>query len=305
MTRLAFICSLIVATAALQVDCRADAEARGSAEPSPAEAGPPRRRLLRQILIAESVEKAQQLTPVPDGAFLMITPPLEAKHLQTLEPRLAAAKGRPIDEPLLASIAQVIEVYFKQNDLPLASAIIPPQNIADGAIRVALLPGKIRNIKFEGNRWFSESLLREKLRIEEGQTLRLSNIERSINWTNASSFRNVRVHLQPIADTGEVDIQVGVTEQAPWRVFASLDNAGNELLGERRMTFGATAGNLWGKDHQITYQHVTTDFSKVFQAHTFEYRAPCPGSTRFHYRAVFCRPILPSSKACSRRRAKA
>ena len=270
MIRVAFIFCVFAVSVATQ------AATPSSPAKSNAQDAAPQRRPLRQILIAEGLENAQRLDPLPDAGFLVIAPPLEAKHLKVLEPKLIAARNRLIDEPLLASIAQVIEVHFRQNDLPLACALIPPQSIGEGAIRVALLPGKIRHIRFEGNRWFSDSLLRAKLKIEEGQIFRLSAIEKSINWANSSSFRNIRMHLQPVANTGEVDVQVGVTEQAPWRVFAALDNSGNDLLGERRLTFGATAGNLWASDHQFTYQHITTDFSQIFQAHVFEYRAPLP-----------------------------
>jgi hemolysin activation/secretion protein len=251
-----------------------------AAEERPAEtapASPPARRPLRQILITgEGLEAAQALVPRPGAGFVVLAPSIKSAHLAPLTTRLSPGEGQPIDEPLLAAIAQVIENYFKQNDFPVATAIVPPQSIADGTVRVALLPGKIRSIKFEGNRWFSERLLRDKLRIEEGSVLQLSLIDQSLTWTNANAFRHVRVHLTPIAGSGEVDLLVGVREVAPWRVFTTFDNSGNEVLGVNRLTAGFTLANLWGKDHQLTVQHLTSDFSEVFRAETFDYRIPLP-----------------------------
>lgn len=230
---------------------------------------------LKQILVtSESIEAAQALAPQPSAGVLFLSASVPAQHLQPLMSRLAASANRPIDETLLSSIGEVIAGYFRQNDFPLATAFIPAQDMSTGLVRVALLPGKIRNIKFEGNRWFSEKLLREKLRISEGGALQLSLIDQSLAWTNANSFRNVKVQVNPVSDRGDADLLVAVRDVAPWRVFASVDNTGNEVLGANHFIGGFTAANVWGKDHQLTYQYITSEFNQLFGAHTFDYRIP-------------------------------
>lgn len=231
--------------------------------------------LLKQILVtSESIEAAQAFAPPSSDGVLFLAASIPAQHQKPLLSRLNALENRPIDEPLLVSIGQAIEAYFRQNDFPLATAYIPAQDMSTGIVRVALLPGKIRNIKFEGNRWFSEKLLREKLRISEGAALQFSLIDQSLAWTNANSFRNVKVQVQPVSDRGDADLLVAVRDVAPWRVFASVDNTGNEILGTNHFIGGFTAANVWGKDHQLTYQYITSEFNQLFGAHTFDYRIP-------------------------------
>jgi hemolysin activation/secretion protein len=234
--------------------------------------------VIHQIAVSDTMEAAQQLAFSPDGGFLVIAHPwaeLEP-HRQELIKRLAAAENRPIDEPVLAAIAQVIETFARQHDYPAAVAVIPPQNVAGGIVRVALLRGKIRSVKIEGNQWFSESLLREKLRLELGQVVRGSVVEPALNWTNNNPFRRVRLNIQPVATTGDVDVTIGVQDRAPIRLAATYDNTGNDVIGENHYGAALTYGNLWGRDHQLTYQFLTTDDVSLFKAHGLDYRAPLP-----------------------------
>ena len=233
--------------------------------------------LIRQILVSEGVEQAQQFASKPGAGFVVLAPSLSFLDGKELGKRLAVGEGKPFQEKLVAAIVQVIEVFLKQNDLPAATAILPPQNASDGTLRVAVQLGKIRSIKVEGNRWFSDSLLREKLRIEKGGILRFSELDRAISWTNNNPFRRVRVKIDPVANTGEADLIIAVQEALPLRGQATYDNGGNVIVGRHRMTASATYGNLWGRDHQISYQLITTDKGfRTYAGQGLDYRVPLP-----------------------------
>ena len=229
---------------------------------------------LRQILIGESVEAAEKLSFVPNGGFVVLPPAYSLINVKELTKVLAAGENRPIDDRLLVAVAQVVEGFFRRNDFPIATAIIPQQRVTDGVLRVAVLPGKFREIRFQGNRWFSESLLRDKLHVESGTVVRVSDLERAVNWTNDSPFRRIRVHIDPIPNSNEANLIVGVQERLPLRLSGSIDNGGNEVIGKHRFIAGASYGNMWGLDHSVAYQFVTTDKSKIYQAHGFNYRVP-------------------------------
>lgn len=228
---------------------------------------------IRQIIITDSIEAAQQQNALPDRGYVVVQPSVSFLDEKELAKRLAAGEGRPAEERLLAGIALVVENYAREKDFPIASAVIPPQSMAGGTVRVALLRGKIRDIKVPNARWFSQSLLREKLRLERGESVKISELDRAINWTNTNPFRRVRVHIQPV-DAGVADIIVGIEEKLPVRLTASYDNTGNEILGENRYTGGVTFGNAWGRDHQVSYQFITSDDIEIFRAHALDYRIP-------------------------------
>ncbi|MBL9213275.1 MAG: ShlB/FhaC/HecB family hemolysin secretion/activation protein [Opitutaceae bacterium] len=232
---------------------------------------------LRQILITESVEGADALKAVPNGGFVVLSPALSAllKRDAFLQ-RLAEGENKVLDDRLLVAISRVVESVAKSQDLPLATALIPPQNIADGTLRVALLLGKFREIKFQGNRWFSESLLREMLKVNQGEIVRFSEIDRSVAWANNNPFRRIRVHIDPIPNSTEANLIVGVQERIPLRLVASYDNGGSEVIGKSRYTAAISYANLWGRDHQASYQYITTNKPHYFQGHALDYRVPLP-----------------------------
>jgi hemolysin activation/secretion protein len=60
----------------------------------------------------------------------------------------------------------------------------------------------------------------------------------------------------------------------PLRLVAQYSNGGNDATGRNQYIAAVTYGNLWGRDHQITYQYITTDQPKFFQAHSLDYRIP-------------------------------
>src|SRR5690606_33193772 len=72
--------------------------AEGETPPTPPPSNAP---VLRQILIADSVEGAQALEPVPDGGFVVLSPALSFLDGEELTRRLVDGKDRVVDDRLL------------------------------------------------------------------------------------------------------------------------------------------------------------------------------------------------------------
>ena len=268
----------------------ASAEETKPAPTAPAPA-PATGHALRKIVVTESIDVARTFVPPPDSGFVVLTPGLSNFDAADLTKRLASGENRIIEEHLLAAIAQVVENFIRHNGYPTATAMVPTQNIAEGIVRLIVELGptaatiaeqaktatwKIRAINVQGARWFSESLLRQKLRIEQGGVVRYADLDQAINWTNNNPFRRVRVKLDPVPNTGEADLTIAVQEALPLRLALSYDNAGNEILGESRFTGSVSYANLWGLDHQVSYQFITSNKPDVFKAHGLDYRVPLP-----------------------------
>ncbi len=198
-------------------------------------------------------------------------------------------ENRAIEEKLLAGISQVLEGYFRQKDFPAATVAVPGQSIAEGFVRFIVTLGpstaelaqktaastwKIRNITIEGENWFSEKLLRQKLGVETGGTVRYTDLDQAIGWTNSSPFRRVQVKLDPVPASSEADLTIAVIDVLPLRLQLVADNAGNDIIGRNRYIAALSYANMWGLDHQASYQYITSSRPEYFQAHALEYRVP-------------------------------
>lgn len=250
-------------------------------------------RYLRQIVLVPDVETAAKQVFQPDGGLVVVSPGLPGLDRAELMRRLSAGENAVITDRLLVGIVQVVETYARQVSYPIAAAVIPPQNIADGVVRVAVYLGKIRNISFQGGQWFSEKLLREKLRMDQGRLVNLSEMDQAISWTNNNPFRRINVQVNPVPGTAEADLVVAVQDQAPVRLAATADNSGNPIVGRNRYTAALTYGNLWGRDHIVSYQHITSNRHDIFRGHGLDYRAPLPWRHTLQFSGSYLR-ITPS-----------
>jgi hemolysin activation/secretion protein len=292
------VCLSLISVSATAVTAAAD-QAAQIANPA---AGRP----LRHLVIGDSVEAVQQTAPGTGSGFVLFSPAFGSFDLADLNKRLSSGENQLIEERLLAAIAQVIENFFRQNGYPVASVIVPTQSIAEGVVRLIVTLGipakslpasewKIRKINMQGARWFSDSLLREKLRIEQGETVRLAELDQAIGWTNNNPYRRVKVQFDPVPNTGEADLTIAVQDALPLRLTASVDNGGNSLIGRSRYVAAISYGNVWGKDHQVSYQYITTNKPQSYQAHGFDYRIPTSWRHYLQFSASYfhAQPQLP------------
>lgn len=231
--------------------------------------------ILSRIVLVDKHDPAAPFVPSAGGPFVVLAPALSALNATDLNLRLAAGRGQPLDDRLLVSIAQVIEGAVRQ-EFPAASVVIPPQKVSNGMLHVIVSLLRVRAVTFRGNQWYSSSFLEQKLRVERGEIVRLSELDRAIRWTNNSPFRRVQVHIDPIPNTNEANLIVGVQDSLPASLVLSADTSGNDAIGSHRFSAGASYANLWGREHEVAYTFVTTEKPDVYRAQALSYRVPLP-----------------------------
>ena len=232
---------------------------------------------LKKLLIADTEAKAAAL-PVGSGGdakvFVQdVTVLAEAGFAASVESFI----GKPITNDLLNGLANAIAQFARQHDRLIVKVLPPNQDISTGVFRLAVVVGRYNELQFKGNRWFSSKLLQEKLGINVGDEVRLSTLEEAVKWANTNPFRQIKVLVNDLANQpGKADLIVGVEERIPLRFTTSYDDTGTDILGNRHYTGSLHFGNLWGRDHQGTYQYTTTDHQGVFQSHSVSYAVPLP-----------------------------
>lgn len=240
---------------------------------APAPAAP----VLRKLILADTETKVLELAADTGGAAQVVVKDVAALENQDLPQVVAPLLGQPITMEFLNVLANAIKQVAIKHDriVHLVVPNQPPAEFAAGVLRVVVLPGTYREVSIRGNRWFSAKLLEARLGIKPGDEISISRLDEAVNWTNTNPFRRVQVMLnQDNQAPGKTDLIVGVEERAPLRMAFAFDDTGNAVIGKDHYTMVAQYANLFGLDHQITYQFVTTDNSHVYQAHAVDYRIP-------------------------------
>lgn len=157
---------------------------------------------------------------------------------------LAAFENRELSFSDLQRAASVVTQHYRQRGWLLAQAYLPPQDVADGQVRIALLPGELDRIAVvpgDGARLDpqrAERMLRKGAPI--GRVLQAKRLERSLLLLNDQPGVNAQATLGPGGRVGSSDLEVLLTQQPLLAGNLQLDNYGLQSTGEYRLGGGLT-----------------------------------------------------------------
>lgn len=108
---------------------------------------------------------------------------------------------------------------------------------------------------------------------EPDNLLRKDKLDEYVYWLNRHPGRRVDVAVSPGQDPGAIALDMLVTENKPWLVFAQVSNTGTEQTREWRERFGFIHNQLTNNDDILSIDYITAGFQ---DAHTViaSYEAP-------------------------------
>ncbi len=186
------------------------------------------------------------------------------------------AIGKPLTPELLREIKQVIIRYYRAQNHPVVTVLIPEQDISDGVIEVIIIEGRLGKIVCKGNRWFSDKLIQNFLDIDPGEIITDDTLLTDVTWMNRNPFRRTDILFTPGEEFGTTDVELVTRDRFPLRFYTGGDDTGNEATGNERWFAGFQWGNAFFCDHLLNYQYTTSSDFHDFQAHTVNYNAPLP-----------------------------
>ena len=228
---------------------------------------------LRGLVFLDDPQKVDIAGVTVGGVVAPALPDLQKEQFKSL-----AAKylGQPVTLRTLNELNKDVVAYYNENDYPVVDVIVPEQDITTGTVQLVVLQGRRGDIRVEGNRFFSDGLLANQVRTEEGRILRAKKLMADLNWLNRNPFRRVNLVYTRGDQVGETDLILQVQDRFPVRFYAGYENSGNDATGDNRFFVGFNWGNAFFQDHQLNYQFTTNNDPDLFQAHTGSYLVPLP-----------------------------
>ena len=157
----------------------------------------------------------------------------------TLRPFL----GEPLTESGLDRLIETLLRYYELRDRPVTDIYAPGQDLAGGTIELMVIDGLVGAVGMQVGGIFNDELLAGAVRLQGGEVLLTSELQRHLDWFNRNPFRPAALYAAPGAGAGEADLVFAFSERRPWRVYAGYENSGAEVSGENRFF----AGFNWGK----------------------------------------------------------
>lgn len=147
--------------------------------------------------------------------------------------------GQRVDFAAVQRIVDAINGAYRAKGQYAARALLPPQTVRDGAIRIALVEAKAGQTVIQGAQRVDEGMLRRWLAPQTGQVIDIPGTDERVARFMRSTDTQVALELKEGRSQGESDIVMTVREPSPLGLKASLSNEGNPLTG--RVQAGAEA----------------------------------------------------------------
>jgi hemolysin activation/secretion protein len=157
---------------------------------------------------------------------------------------------------------QLTELYVKRGYIN-SGAVLPDQDVVDGAITYRIIEGQLSGIFITGNEGLRESYIADRLAIGAGPPLNVDQLRDRIQILLQDPLINrLNAELRPGVQPGESLLDVAVERARPYEVYLSLDNNVSPSIGElrgrvstvfRNLTgFGDTVDLLYGRSRGLT-----------------------------------------------------
>lgn len=161
---------------------------------------------------------------------------------QLAEPLEQRAVG--LDE--LRQLVDGINALYREGNYVTARAVLPPQHIVDGVVRIELIEARIDEVDLVDNRTTRDGYIRRRLGVREGAFADVNALEDALRAFNSVNDVQLRALLQPGSrpHTTSYVVQAAEPERHHLAVFA--DNAGREVIGTERAGLTYTNNSLTG-----------------------------------------------------------
>jgi hemolysin activation/secretion protein len=210
---------------------------------------------------------------------------------------MGAVLHQPLGDTGIRTVLSNIVIYCKINGHIVVDAFFAERPLGEEAVLpIVVLEGKVSKINVVVNSRTNQlrdtkSTLRW-LRTRQGQPVIQDQLLGDMDWLQrVNPFREVyRVTFQQAKSytNGTTDLELDLRERYPWpldfegrdrfpgRIYAGFENSGNRVLDEERLLAGLNWTKLWGLDHQLNYQFVSSlDFDR-YVSHAGSYIIPLP-----------------------------
>ena len=153
---------------------------------------------------------------------------------------------------------EALEGEFRRRGYGTVQVYVPEQELTSGVVRLQVSEGVVGKITITGNKFFDTDNVRASLpHLKEGVAPNMRQLSENVQLANESPAKQVEVTLGVSEDEGKVDIKVEVKEEAPERVYVTLDNTGTKASGKHRIGISYQNSNIANRDQVLTLAYTT------------------------------------------------
>jgi hemolysin activation/secretion protein len=159
----------------------------------------------------------------------------------------APYENRNVTMEDMESLRRALTILYINKGYINSGAIIPDQKVVDGVITFQIIEGKLTHIDVEGNKWFRETFLRDRIALGVGAPVNISPLQDRLQILQQDQrIQRIHAELRPGAAPGESELKVKVEEKPPFSVWLAFNNYQPPSVGAERGLLTLAHQNLTG-----------------------------------------------------------
>ncbi len=152
----------------------------------------------------------------------------------------------------LNKAAEALTVFYHDHGYMLARAVIPPQKVVDGVVKIQIVEGRIGKTTFKGNHRYSDRFIAARTRsLTTGALVTTNNLETNLLLLNDLPGLSAKVLLEPGSEFGDTDAEIDLTEKL-FSASVGVNNHGRSETGKNRIDLSASLNSPFGWGDQLT-----------------------------------------------------
>ncbi len=177
----------------------------------------------------------------------------DSKFLSSAELDAIRARylGRTVDLAAIGKLVQEVNDLYAAKGQITASAVLPPQKLDGGILKVKLVEGRVGKVSISGAVQTWPWYVRSQVPVTEGEVVDAPALNREVSIFNRLNELQIRAQLAAGASFGLTDLDLALTEPPRNTAQISFDNQGVLNTGRYQGILFLRHHNLLGIDDKL------------------------------------------------------
>lgn len=169
-----------------------------------------------------------------------------------LEDKFSPWMDKEVGYSDLLKIASQVTQLYKDNGYITSRAVLPPQEIENGVVKIVVVEGKIGKVEVNGNKTLPDDYVEERLHQKPGEVFRLQTLQKDmLNLSSDSLLDKTHATLKTGNQPGTSDLLIDVADHFPMHFAVGVDNAGRNGIGLWRTSYTFSDENVTGRGDNL------------------------------------------------------
>jgi len=168
--------------------------------------------------------------------------------------------NRTLASPDLEMLRRELTITYIEKGYINSGALIPDQVVVDGVLRMHVNEGRLDQVEIEGEKWFQESFIRDRLLIGSDKPLNIFSLQARLQLLQEDHrVERINAELKPGVRLGESLLKVRITEKNPLGAWFMLNNYQSPTVGAERGLMTLAHENLTGRGDILRFTYGRSD----------------------------------------------